>query len=217
MTKSLINHVLLQGELPPFNPEYLYEFIHAGNGVFVRAQRPEMEAMIPLAQQDVRGLRIAEPYVNLTHGPVPAARLEFALELFFRRLPEEDLIWMTGSEGQWACLEPPQQRSRFEVEAADPFHPEREKALVHLHSHGLGAAFFSRQDDEANREDGFHVFAVVGRVGLRPVILTRIGIYGYFWEVPAATCFEMPAGLADLLDPQGEPLLREAAWTATIR
>jgi hypothetical protein len=55
------------------------------------------------------------------------------------------------------------------------------------------SADFSGMDDEA--QQGFRVYAVVGRVLTSPEIRVRVGCHGYFWEIPANWVFEMPKGL----------------------
>ena len=57
--------------LPAIDPTSLYEFVLAGNGVFVRARRCGLEAMIPVSTCEIRGLQPVEPYVRLETGKIP--------------------------------------------------------------------------------------------------------------------------------------------------
>ena len=47
----LMNYLLAhETQLPPIDPANMFEFVIAGNGVFVRARREELEAMIPVSR-----------------------------------------------------------------------------------------------------------------------------------------------------------------------
>jgi hypothetical protein len=46
---------------------------------------------------------------------------------------------------------------------------------------------------------------VIGRLSTRPSILVRVGIYGHFWEIPAAWVFQVPPGVSDELYAESEP------------
>jgi hypothetical protein len=69
------------------------------------------------------------------------------------------------------------------------------KALIDLHSHALLDPFFSRTDNKD--EQGFRVFAVIGKVNENPEIRVRVGIYGNYWNIPASMIFELPGEIRD--------------------
>jgi hypothetical protein len=80
------------------------------------------------------------------------------------------------------------------------------RALIELHSHHHMAAFFSAEDD-ADEENGFRLYAVIGDIFSRPAIRVRVGLHGYFCEVEAAEIFELPEGVRDACrmgTPEGE-------------
>ena len=51
--------------LPAIDPTSLYEFVMAGNGVFVRAHRSGLEAMIPISTCEIRELQPGEMIAKL--------------------------------------------------------------------------------------------------------------------------------------------------------
>jgi hypothetical protein len=57
------------------------------------------------------------------------------------------------------------------------------------------APFFSQTDNRD--EQGFRLYAVIGRVKTKPQLCVRVGVYGDYWSIPAATVFEMPEGIRD--------------------
>ncbi|HEX7395755.1 MAG TPA: hypothetical protein VF313_12585, partial [Anaerolineaceae bacterium] len=65
--------------LPAIGPTSLYEFIITGNGVFVRARRCGLEAMIPISTCKIRGLQPVKPYVRLEAGRVPLICMQVIL------------------------------------------------------------------------------------------------------------------------------------------
>jgi hypothetical protein len=82
------------------------------------------------------------------------------------------------------------------------------KALIDLHSHALMEPFFSRTDNKD--EQGFRIFAVIGRVNEKPLILVRVGVYGNYWNIPAEMVFELPEEIWDAYYGKGEVIYDEA-------
>ena len=70
-----------------------------------------------------------------------------------------------------------------------------ERVVIEIHSHHAMPARFSGTDDAD--ETGFRVYGVIGRLPEQPEIRLRVGVYGYFWEVPASWALELPDGLRD--------------------
>ena len=68
-----------QAALPPFRGG-LFEYIIAANGLFVRAERPELRALIPAAACELRGLQRVEPACELRVPRVPAGVVSAMLE-----------------------------------------------------------------------------------------------------------------------------------------
>jgi hypothetical protein len=68
--------------------------------------------------------------------------------------------------------------------------------------------FFSRTDNKD--EQGFRIFAVIGRVNEKPLILVRVGVYGNYWNIPAEMVFELPEEIRDAYYGKGEVIYDEA-------
>lgn len=198
--------------LPPIDPSSLLEYVLGGNGVFVRARRKEVEALIPVARGEIRGLRRVRPYVRIEAGRVPLECTQAVLETFQGDLPRESLAWIRLDDGRWRVVKPRQVQSECAVRPVDPCDPAGADAFLDVHSHGALAPFFSTADDRD--ETGFRVFAVFGLLDRQPCVAARIGVYGYYWRLDAAAVFVLPDGVQDawevmLAEAGGEPVEKE--------
>ena len=191
---SLIQYLVLQDDsnLPEF-PDCLYAYILAGNGVFKYAKRDGLEVLVQVSSAFIAGLPNLKPFAKIAQR-VPAAPLACALEISQESFPLERLFWF-NFDGSWSLDAPEQFCSAASVEPTDPYDSNGTKALIDLHSHGAMAPFFSHTDNKD--EQGFRVYAVIGKVKTQPSLCVRVGMYGDYWSIPAATIFEMPAGIQD--------------------
>lgn len=178
----------------------LYDYLFAGNGVFLRAARPGLEVCIPVSRHEVRGLAHIEPYVKLAHERVPASFLKrmfnYAREVCVRKgEPVEALFYLRYREDIefWQISTPEQRATSSSVRPADDQDEEYREALIELHSHHQMDAFFSSQDDQD--EQGFRIYAVIGEIFTNNRVRVRVGCYGHFFEVPARDIFELPEGV----------------------
>jgi PRTRC genetic system protein A len=189
------NHLhATQGDLPPCGP-YLCEYFTASNGVFVRARRPGLEALLPVCLNfngPMRGLRPLQPYVRLEAGPIPASLIARAIARMVDCAPQERLVWITGGDA-YSLVEPEQSASASRCQPLDPFHPAGQNALLDFHSHGVHPPFYSPTDDR-DESQGFRLYAVAGCFP-RPKILVRVGVYGHFWQIPPEWVIDLPEGL----------------------
>ena len=182
--------------LPAINPTSLYEFVIAGNGVFVRAHRCGLEAMIPISMCEIRGLQPVEPYVRLEAGKIPMICTQAILAEFQSDLPNESLVWVRVEDKKWKVIKPEQIADENSVHPVDPFDPAGIAALVDVHSHDTMEPFFSTKDDKD--ETGFRIFAVFGLLDTQPCVMARVGIYGYCWQLNAGDVFVLPDGVKDI-------------------
>jgi PRTRC genetic system protein A len=177
-----------------------YEYVVAGNGLFVRAEDSRMEACIPVAAATLHGLAEVQPYARLKVDRVGPALLWSIQRSARRRLPNEAMYQLAydGRQGAsaavptlrlrsgptWRCWMPGQVADAVRLTFEDDG-----QAVVDLHSHGSLPAFFSETDDAD--EQGLRFYAVIGRLDTeRPEIRVRAGVYGQHWDVPAAAVFE---------------------------
>jgi PRTRC genetic system protein A len=184
--------------LPAINPTSLYEFVIAGNGVFVRAHRCGLEAMIPISMCEIRGLQPVEPYVRLEAGKIPMICTQAILAEFQSDLPNESLVWVRVEDKKWKVIKPEQIADENSVHPVDPFDPAGIAALVDVHSHDTMEPFFSTKDDKD--ETGFRIFAVFGLLDTQPCVMARVGIYGYCWHLDAGDVFILPDGIKDITE-----------------
>jgi PRTRC genetic system protein A len=184
--------------LPAINPASLYEFVIAGNGVFVRARRCGLEAMISISMCEIRGLQPVEPYVILEAGKVPLICTQAILSEFQSDLPNESLAWVKLEDKKCRVIKPSQIADENSVHPVDPFDPAGIAALVDVHSHDTLEPFFSTEDDKD--ETGFRIFAVFGLLDTQPCVMARVGIYGYCWHLTAGDVFVLPDGVMDITE-----------------
>jgi PRTRC genetic system protein A len=196
-----VHHIFAhETKLPPMQPG-LYEYVIGANGIFVRAQRPGLEALIWVAStvKPVRGLAEVMPYVRLSNR-VRAHLLARLFEMAFRANGKEILFYLSGNP--WQVYVPDQVQSVASVHPVDVFAGGQD-TLLEVHSHHNMGAFFSGADDK-EESGGFRIFAVMGNLAVQPTILVRVGIYGHFWQIPAALVFELPNGVRDGLGMEEE-------------
>jgi PRTRC genetic system protein A len=199
MTTMFTKYILAETELiPAIDPTNLYEFVIASNGVFVRARRCGLEAMIPISMCEIRGLRPVKPYVRLDGGKIPLICTQAILAEFQSDLPNESLVWVRLEDKKWKVIKPRQIANENSVHPADPFDPGGIAALVDVHSHDTMEPFFSTDDDKD--ETGFRIFAVFGLLDSQPCVMARIGIYGYCWHLAAGDVFVLPDSVIDIAE-----------------
>ncbi len=191
---SLIQHLVVQenGSLPEI-PDCLYAYILAGNGVFKYAKRDGLEVLIQISSASVTGLPTLESFAKIVQR-VPAELLTSALQISQESFPLERLFWF-NFEGSWSLDAPEQFCNATSVVPVDQLDGNGIRALIDLHSHAAMAPFFSHTDNKD--EQGFRVYAVIGRVNTHPRICVRVGIYGDYWNIPAGVVFEMPEEILD--------------------
>ena len=200
---NLVQHLIVQddGRLPSI-PECLYAYILAGNGVFLYANREDLEVLIPVSRATIAGLPPLKPFVHMPR--VPAVLLQHILQASKENLPNEILFWFNFDHKRqvWNLDAPLQNCTPASAVPADRNDPLGTKALIDLHSHALMDPFFSRADNKD--EQGFRIFAVIGRVNEKPLIMVRVGVYGNYWNIPASMMFELPEEIRDAYYGKGD-------------
>ena len=167
----------------------LYNFIFAGNGVFIEAENEILRARVRISPCAIRGLTALAEEVTLKKGLVPGWMLNVMLGAFLSDLEREQFIAVTW-EGCYRLVKPPQIG-----EAGGVTYVPVEGAVLEVHSHGRLAPFFSATDDRD--EQGLKVYMVVGQMhnGL-PSLALRVGVYGYYAPLNWAEVFDtLPGGI----------------------
>jgi hypothetical protein len=203
---------LAQDPLPPMSLDapYFLEYILAGNGLFVRSARREMEACFPVAPCIVGGgLPPLQPYLWLNGPRVPANLLmemiSHSSQAMVRHAGNiERLFFLHLNEGRWSLAIPPQAATAMSVQATlDALDPAYSRAAIEAHTHHVMKAYASLADD-FEELGKFRIFAVLGRIGESPEIAVRVGMWAYFFDFPASAVFELPDGVRDVFDQKDE-------------
>lgn len=187
--KPGIAYTIVNLELPL--PTHSYEFVLAGNGVFLRAAKPGLFVQFPLAHCPVRGLPPLSPYFNMEAPRVPRLLVEELLSAAMAQTAEI-LFYLSWEQDHWQLSIPGQAQDVACVTPNEIAGEQYRHALIECHSHGSMKAFFSQQDNQD--EQGFRLYAVLGSIKEQPTLRTRVGVFGYFWEVPSTDVFELESG-----------------------
>ena len=164
----------------------MYEYVVAGNGLWVRAQDDRMSACIPVAYAHNPGLSDLAPHAYLKAGKIHSAYLRSIYKSALANLPNEAAYQFS------VCLaDPVPYTVAMPRQVATPTNVDYEdnpEAVVDLHSHGELGAFFSSTDDAD--EQGLRFYVVVGELtsGL-PTIKARVGVYGHHWKIDPLAIF----------------------------
>jgi hypothetical protein len=181
-----------------------FDYVLGGNGLYLRAVRTGLKVCVPLQQFEVRDLpnvassfEMAYPRVPLSFTNVMLRRsrrwAESGKETLFHFTPETD------EPECWMIHEPEQIRMGGSCRPLDDSPGSTyERALIEAHSHHRMKAYFSSVDDRD--ETGFRIYAVMGSIPDAPKIRVRVGVYGYYWTIPAEWVFELPEELSECME-----------------
>ena len=161
------------------DPGLYYDYIVAGNGLFIKATNSLLAATVQVAEAKVRGLEPLSETIELSHGKIPQVIADFAISTLAENPLEERFLAVTYPEAtqypQHYHLEVPDQ----EGGGASVTYQRMAKTVLDIHSHGTMEAWFSWIDDRD--EQGLGLYMVVGKLhSLFPEVLLRVGVYGYF-------------------------------------
>ena len=186
--------------VPAIDAGHLYNYLLAGNGVFLQAQRPELSVLLRIAPAHVRGLPPLRSRlrVRFPRVPSPLVREMVHVAAEAARDPSgglEVLLYLTFREGRWQLTQPLQEQTHSSVQLA----PDADRAvvidaLIDVHSHPFPMRAFSGTD---NQSDGgaFRFAVLIADPAGAPSLHARLCVYGMFLEVPPALLFELPAEL----------------------
>jgi PRTRC genetic system protein A len=171
-----------------------YTYVLAGNGLFLEAENPHLEARTHLTTVAVRGLPLLKPRLELQHGKVPGHLAALALSVMGLQPDREAFAAIAWDGNSYRLLVPPQ-----EGNSASVVYDTVPNTVVGLHSHGRMGAFFSTFD---NLDDqGFQVEIVLGHLDrLVPSALARLCVYGYYAPVDLREVF---LGLPPWIEAEG--------------
>lgn len=193
--------------LPPLAAA-LYEYILAGNGIFIRGARREFQAQICIVPCVIRGLADLEASLQLNAPRVPC---EIVAEMIQRARAARDAEGQPceivfhlelAAAGAWRCHVPNQSQSPLRAKPSDDSPSSSyARACIEVHSHVDMCARFSSLDDQD--EQGFRVYAIFGCISTRVVMRVRVGMYGYHCDIPANWVFDLPHEVGDAVTGEG--------------
>lgn len=191
----------------------LYEIVIAQNGVFKRASRREMNAVIELSAFTVKipELAVEKARVELVEM-IPANIFEEILAHAQSSTDEanftENLYAICWNEQRmdYFWKEISRHRSFASTIACDD-DPVYQTAVLEIHTHPPHCLQFSGQDDR-DESGKFRLFGILVDIHSRnPAIRLRLGIYDSFWEIPIETITDTtPENLTDLVKKEKEQL-----------
>lgn len=199
MPNPFIKTLIATDPLPPPSAT-LYEQIMAGNGLFLRAQRNQLNVLFPMSDAAHPNCPALTPSITLETPRIPEALIAAMMteaKAAWRHPagPLESLFHFTYNHA-WQLDIPEQHRQYASVIPAHPSNcPSYNTCLVEIHSHHEMEARFSRADDKD--ETGFRIYGVCGNFAKDPHITFRVGLYGHYWAIPATLICELPTGLHD--------------------
>lgn len=185
-------HVHKQADLPA-NNSLAYQYILAGNGVFIRAETSFFDVVLPIAPCTVRGLTPVTQHFQLKVPRIPAKLLStvFADARRTRRSDGglNEVLYKFHHFGQTVQVKKPAQKATAVsvTTTEDNGCIDDTLILCDLHSHGNMHAFFSPTDNAD--EQAAKVYAVIGKLDSVPEIRLRVGVYGYWQPLPVTAVF----------------------------
>lgn len=190
----------------PFRKGLAFDYLLAGDGVYLAAGNDALDVRVPIADCDVRGLPAVYPACTLKHGRLPQwiwDGIVWAAHAGYM-VGREVLLAVTFTSNRgYRLTVPPQVAGPESVIYRPPAN-----AVLEVHSHQAYPARFSPVDDRD--EQALRLYGVVGRLGTdRAEVMLRVGAYGHYLPVTWDTVFDGDRGLfrdalLDLLDERAE-------------
>jgi hypothetical protein len=182
----LVDCLVARHGMPP-RSGLAYDYLVAGDGLFVAASSSLLDVRIPVARCRVRGLEPVFAACSLLRGRVPTGLWKAMLGRL--RLAHtagcEVLVGIAHDAARgYELVLPDQTVGPVAVE----YTPE-DGWLLEVHSHRDGRARFSTTD--TTDEQRLRLYGIVGRLDRpRPQVALRAGAYGYFMSVPWTSVFD---------------------------
>jgi len=201
-------HILRNDDLPAYDA-IGYQYIMAGNGLFIRTETRFFTATIPVKRVIVRGLPLLKGHFQLRVPILPESLLTAVFtDARLARRPDgglNEVLYQFHHDGQTVRLKkPPQEATAVSVTSINTSNCDDENIICDLHTHGNMDAFWSETDDMDERNG--RLYAVIGKVDdPKPEIRLRVGVYGNWMSLPVSALFTdtaYPTDLTDLHHPQ---------------
>ncbi len=162
-----------------------YNYVMAGNGLFIQAENERLRAQPRIAPAAIRGLARMASEVTLLHGRIPAPLFAESLRLMGLSMSRELYLAVVWENGAYSLRTPDQEASGAHVT-----YQNLPNKVLDLHSHPTMFGRFSAVDDRD--EVGFQLYGVIGHLDwLIPEYSFRVGVYGHFQEMALEDIFDV--------------------------
>ncbi len=201
MFPNLVTYHVHKNKPLPANDALAYQYIMAGNGVFIRSNGRFFSTLLPVKPCIIRGLAPLNPQFRLHVSRLPSTLLQSVLAdakrtcaLRNERILREALYHFHHLGNTVRVKKQPQQATITTVQTEGDGGTD---VICDLHSHGRMPPFWSDTDDKD--ELGARLYAVIGRVDTnQPEIQLRVGVYGHWLPLPVTAVFDGDGGFIDL-------------------
>jgi hypothetical protein len=195
VTVHVVDYVVAR-DGPPRRSGLAYDYVLAGDGLFVAAASHLLDVRVAVASCHIRGLPPLVPACTLMRGRLPIDIWNGILECMraAHELGCEVLLGVAYESGGYRIVIPRQVVGAVSVQYAP-----HDDLMLEIHSHRDGPAQFSSIDNSDERR--LRLYGVVGHLDqVRPEVALRVGAYGYFLPVPWTSVFDgdHPAALNDV-------------------
>ncbi len=181
----LVDYLIARDGLPSRQGQ-AYDYVLAGDGLYLTAENRYLEVRVPVATVPVRGLVPIYPCCTLRAGRLPSGLWDgiVAAARLWNFCGNEVLLAVTFEKPSGYRLLLPRQV----VSPESILYRTPPKAVLQIHSHRNYPARFSPTDDAD--EQGLCLYGVLGRLDTdRPEVALRVGAYGHFLPVPWDSVF----------------------------
>ena len=198
MFENLVTYHIHQRNPLLANDALAYQYILAGNGVFIRAETRFFEVLLPIAPCTVRGLPSLKARFELKIPRIPARLLDAVLADARRARQQNgklnEVLYQFHHHDQTVQVKkPPQSVTSVSVTAVTQHAPT---LFCDLHSHGNMHAFWSGTDNAD--EQSALLYVVIGKLDSKPEMRLRVGVYGYWMALPVTAVFTSTGTFKDL-------------------
>lgn len=186
----LVDYLVARDDLPP-RSGLAYDYLLAGDGVYLVAEHDLLVVRVPIAHCTVRGLLPICSACVLKHGRLPALLWEqiVAIARVGALYEREILAAVTWDDTFGYRVEVPPQI----VSLDNVLYQRIPSTVLEIHSHHRYPAFFSPTDDADEQRLG--LFGVLGRLDTdQPEVALRVGAYGCTMAIPWKTVFDGDRG-----------------------
>lgn len=174
---------LINGETLPVDGK-AYNYIFAGDGVWVWAMNEHINAAVKVADCKIRGLKPGNFKFILDHGRIPQRFWDLALSVMLASPEVERYVGIAWDDKGYRLYMPDQESGETKVK-----YLVGENIVVEMHSHPDFGPGPSGTDDKD--EQGLKIYGIIGELNEdKPAVYLRLGVYGYWQPVKWSDVFE---------------------------